>query len=291
VEQLRPSIQRLVDDLLDGVVGQSEADLIAALAYPLPVAVICELLGVPGGERAAFTQWADILVRELDAGRRPPVEELARAARACSEYFLTLAAERRRNPRSDLLSALATLDDQGSTLSEAELVGTCVLLLTAGYETTVNLIGNGTLALLRHPGQLAYLRQHPQQAPAAIEELMRYDPPVQLVTRDALDDIELGGHQIARGDRLIALIGAANRDPGAFSDPDRLDLTRPENPHLAFGAGIHFCLGAPLARMEGQIAITTLLRRVPALTLAAAGPSYRDNFVLRGPKTLPVRLA
>jgi unspecific monooxygenase len=308
VERLRPRIADLVDDLLAG--ASREIDLIAALAYPLPVVVISELLGVPAADRARFKSWSDALARGLDPDFLLPPAELARRDQArteFAEYFRELA-DRRRGPgparpsggaddtADDLLSALVTVSEHGDVLSEAELLATCILLLVAGHETTVNLIGNGALALLRHPGQLAWFRAHPEAAPGAIEELLRYDPPVQLTGRTALEDVELAGQRIERGQGVLALIGAANRDPAVFPDPDRLDLARldlarsPER-HLAFGLGIHFCLGAPLARLEGQIALTKLFQRDVTLAIDdLADLSYRDNLILRGLATLPVIL-
>ncbi|WP_327586853.1 cytochrome P450 [Nonomuraea sp. NBC_00507] len=294
VERLRPSIQVLVDELLDGVLGNTEADLVSALARPLPVTIICELLGIPARDRDSFQAWADVLVRGLDVGSRPSRQELGAAGRAASSYFLDLAEERRRHPRGDLLSSLAAANSSDNAdadvLTDAELVGTSVLLLNAGYETTVNLIGNGILTLLRHPDQLAHVRDNPQSMPAVIEELLRYDAPVQLVPRAALEDVEVGGKLIAAGDRMLVFIGAANRDPEVFANADRMDVARRNNPHLSFAAGIHFCLGAPLARLEAQLAIGTLLRRAPKLALVTEHPRFRQNFVLRGPEQLRVRL-
>ncbi|MBW8484983.1 cytochrome P450 [Actinomadura parmotrematis] len=297
VERLRPRIAALVDELLGGLRG--EVDLIAGLAYPLPVILISELLGVPPEDRDRFKGWSDILARGLDPDFLLPPAELAARDAAREEfaaYFRGLAARRRAEPRDDLLSALVAVPPGDDALTEEELLATCVLLLVAGHETTVNLIGNGTLALLRHPDQLAWLRAHPEAMPAAVEELLRYDPPVQLTLRTALADTELAGHEIAKGQLVLLLIGAANRDPAVFADPDRLDLARyldggasgPAARHLAFGLGIHFCLGAPLARLEGELALRGLLDRDPALLPGA--PAYRANLVLRGLAALPVAL-
>jgi unspecific monooxygenase len=289
IERLRPRIEQLVDELLAGASG--EVDLIATLAYPLPVILISELLGVPPADRDRFRRWSQALARGLDPGFLLPATDIAERDQARLEfgaYFRELSALRRADPRDDLLSALVAVSDGADALTEEELLATCVLLLVAGHETTVNLIGNGALALLRDPGQLAWLRAHPEAAGEAVEELLRYDPPVQLTLRAALEDVELAGATIKRGELVLLLTGAANRDPAVFPDPDRLDLRRPQSGHLSFGLGIHFCLGAPLARLEGEIALTRLFRREVNLTGRAL--TYRDNVVLRGLTALPVRI-
>jgi cytochrome P450 len=289
VERLRPRISDLVDSLLDDVSG--DVDLIATLAYPLPVVLISELLGVPPQDHHRFKAWSDALARGLDPDFILPPAEIAQRDQAraeFAEYFRELADRRREEPGDDLLSALVAVSDHGDVLTEAELLATCILLLVAGHETTVNLIGNGALALLRHPDQRTWFRAHPDAAPGAIEELLRYDPPVQLTGRSALEDAEIGGERIERGQMILLLTGAANRDPAVFPDPDRLDLTRSPERHLAFGLGIHFCLGAPLARLEGQIALTKLFER--DVTLTEDTLSYRDNLILRGLAALPVTL-
>jgi unspecific monooxygenase len=289
VERLRPRISERVDALLAGMSG--ETDLISALAWPLPVAIISELLGVPPEDTNRFKAWSDALARGLDPDFMLPPAEISRRERARDEfiaYFRALAARRRTDGGGDdLLSALVAVSDRGDVLTEAELLATCVLLLVAGHETTVSLIGNGALALLRHSDQLAWFRNHPEAAASAIEELLRYDPPVQLTARSALEDIELAGRRIERGRPVLMLLGAANRDPAVFPDPDRLDLTRKAERHLAFGLGIHYCLGAPLARLEGRLALTGLFSREVTLT---GEVSYRDNLILRGLATLPVRV-
>lgn len=284
VERLRPRVTALVDGLLSGLRG--ETDLVSGFAYPLPVAVISEMLGVPAEDHERFKGWSAALARGLDPEFLIPPAERGRREEARAEfaaYFRELAARRRAEPRDDLLSALAGIEE----LSEDELIATCILLLVAGHETTVNLIANGTLALLRHPGQLARFRADLAQAPAVVEELLRYDPPVQLSGRVALEDAEVAGQHVRAGEAVLLLLGAANRDPDVFPDPDRLDVTRAPERHLAFGLGIHFCLGAPLARLEGQIALAALARRDLAL---AGDPSYKDNLILRGMSELPVRL-
>ncbi|MFB4320151.1 cytochrome P450 [Actinomadura sp. 21ATH] len=289
IRELRPRAEQVVDGLLDGVEG--EVDLIEALAYPLPVILISELLGVPPEDRDRFRGWSDALARGLDPDFLLPADDLARRDEAREEfaaYFRDLAARRRAEPRGDLLSALVAVSDGGEVLAEEELLATCVLLLVAGHETTVNLIGNGALALLRDPELPARFRAG--SAAAAVHELLRYDPPVQLTLRAALEDREPAGTPIARGEMVLLLLGAANRDPGVFPDPDRPDLSRyaegSRTPrHLSFGAGIHYCLGAHLALIEGQVALRRLFRREVAL--GEAPLAYRDNLVLRGLSGLP----
>ena len=292
VETLRPRIQQVVDGLLARVAGAGRMDLIEDFAYPIPVVVICEMLGVPVEDHERFKSWGLDLARGLDAVLLPPgsgvVERSLAARRALAEYFRELIAARRKAPRGDLLSALIAAEEAGDSLSEDELLSTCVLLLIAGHETTVNLIGNGTLALLRHPDQLRRLREDPGVIGTAIEELLRFDGPVQRTARVPSADMTIGGREIGKGEMVMPFIGAADRDPSQFSDPERLDIGRTENRHIAFGWGIHFCLGAPLARVEGQIAINTLVRTLPKLALATDRPEYRQSLTLRGLKTLPV---
>jgi cytochrome P450 len=289
VEQLRGTAQSITDSLLDRVQAQGQMDLIADLAYPLPVTVIAEMLGIPESDRDTFHHWSDALARSLDLTDDSEVYRRASLAAAeFTEYLRELSARRRREPGSDLLSALVRVEEAGEGLSEDELYATCALLLVAGHETTINLIGNGTLALLRHPDQLRLLQAQPYLIRTAIEELLRYDSPVQLTARVALEDIPYGDVTFPRGQEVAFLLGAANHDPTVFANPGQLDITREKNPHLSFGSGIHYCLGAPLARLEGQIAINALLRRMPNLQLAIENPTYRDNYVLRGLEALPV---
>ena len=292
VETLRPHIQQIVDGLLDRVEGTGSMDLIEDFAYPLPVVVICQMLGVPVEDRERFKQWGVDIARGLDAILLPPDSDVTRrsfASRtALTDYFRALIAERRAAPRADMLSALIAAEEAGDKLSEEELLATCILLLVAGHETTVNLIGNGTLALLRHPDQLRRLRETPGLIQGAVEELLRYDGPVQRTARVPSEDVTLGGRTIAKGELVMPFTGAANRDPAQFPDPDRLDITRADSRHVGFGWGIHFCLGAPLARVEGQIALGTLVRRLPKLALATDKPEYRPSLTLRGLTTLPV---
>jgi cytochrome P450 len=292
LEKLRPGIQQIVDALLDQVAGRGSMDLIEEFAYPLPVRVICEMLGVPVQDHERFKAWGLDIARGLDAIMLPPDSEVGQRSvsgrRALAEYFRELIAERRAAPRDDMLSALIAAEEAGDTLNEEELLATCILLLVAGHETTVNLIGNGTLALLRHPAELRKLRDHPGLIGSAVEELLRFDGPVQRTARIPSEDITIGGQTIGKGELVMPFLGAADRDPAQFPDPDRLDLTRTDNRHIASGMGIHFCLGAPLARMEGQIAIKTLLARLPRLTLATDRPRFRQSLTLRGLQALPV---
>jgi len=292
VEGLRPHIQKIVDGLLARVEGAGTMDLIEEFAYPLPVTVICQMLGVPVEDRERFKQWGLDIARGLDAILLPPDSDVARrsvaARHALADYFRALIAERRAAPRGDMLSDLIAAEEAGDKLSEDELLATCILLLVAGHETTVNLIGNGTLALLRHPDQLRRLREDPGLIGSAVEELLRYDGPVQRTARIPSADVRFDGLTIGKGEMVMPFIGAADRDPAQFPDPDRLDITRTDNRHIAFGWGIHFCLGAPLARVEGQIAIGTLVQRLPRLALATDRPEYRQSLTLRGLTTLPV---
>jgi cytochrome P450 len=292
VEGLRPRIQQIVDGLLDGAAGRRSMDLIEEFAYPIPVIVICEMLGVPVEDHERFKGWSLDVARGLDLVWLGPDSEVGRrsiaARQALGEYFRGLIAQRRAAPRNDLLSGLIAAEEAGDKLNEIELLATCILLLIAGHETTVNLIGNGTLALLRHRDQLERLRREPGLIATAVEELLRFDGPVQRTARIPSEDVTFGGRTIAKGEMVMPFIGAADRDPAQFPSPDRLDIGRTDNRHIAFGWGIHFCLGAPLARIEGQIAINTLVRRLPKLELATGQPEYRQSLTLRGLKALPV---
>jgi len=292
VEGLRPRIQQIVDGLLDRVQGAGRMEVISDLAYPLPVTVISEMLGVPEEDRERIKQWSADIARSLDAIGLPTDPEIVDRGRtgrhAIGDYFRSLIPERKKRPRGDLLSLLIEAEEQGDKLSEGELLATCVLLYIAGHETTVNLIGNGLLALLRHPKELERLRDAPSLIQSAVEELLRYDGPVQRTARITNADVELAEHKIPKGSMVVPVIGAANRDPAHFPDPDRLDVSRPDNRHIAFGFGIHFCLGAPLARLEGQITLGTLLHRLPRLALSTERPEWRESQVLRGLKALPV---
>lgn len=289
VEQLRDRIQRVTDDLLDTALQNGSFDVMADLAVPLPVMVIADMLGIPDRDRDLFRGWSRDLAYTLELTDVPEVyEQGARAAAAFSAYLRDLAHERRKQPQTDLISGLVAAEEAGDKLTEQELISTCILLLVAGHETTTNLIGNGLLALLRNPDQLARLRDNPDLGRTAIEELLRYDSPVQMTSRSALQDVEYNGQRIRKGTQISFMLGAANRDPAQFDQPARLDITRDPNPHLSFSNGIHYCLGAPLARLEGQIAIQTVLRCFPNLRLPDVTPRYRETWVLRGLESLPV---
>jgi pimeloyl-[acyl-carrier protein] synthase len=290
VESLRPRIQSLVDELLDAVVETGEMDVLADLAYPLPTVVICELLGVPPEDRDKFKTWSADASRLLDGYLdKAAMDKGMVAGMYLFQYFTDLVEARRAEPRNDLLSAMLAAETAGDKLTHAELLSTATLLFIAGFETTMNLVGNGTLALLRNPDQLERMRKHPSLVRTGVEELLRYDGPVHVTARIAKEDVEIGGEVVRQGEQAVAIIGAANRDPDQFPDPDRLDVGRTPNKHLAFGGGPHFCLGAALARMEGQIAFETMLRRLPGLELATEHPTYRDHYVIRGLDELRVR--
>ena len=289
VEGLRPTIRRLTDGLVDRVDGAGEFDLIKEIAEPLPVTVIAELLGIPGSDRHHLRPWSAEICRMYELN---PTEEDARAASAASvefsEYLRGLIGERRKDPTDDLISELIHVVDEGDRLTEDEMIGTCVLILNAGHEATVNVTGNGWWALFRNPDQLALLRRDPALVPRAVEELMRYDTPLQMFERWVLEDAEICGAHVPKGQELALLFGSANHDPAAFDRPDDLDLTRDHNPHMSFGAGIHFCLGAPLARAELDVSFTTLLGRLPGMELVAE-PEWKPNYIIRGLRELWVR--
>ncbi|MEW2303585.1 cytochrome P450 [Streptomyces sp. NPDC006655] len=288
VERLKPYVTRLAAELVDSLVHKGGGDLLTDVAEPLPVAVIAEMLGIPEEDRAPLRPWsADICgMYELN----PPQETAARAVRASVEfsaYLRELIAERRRRPGDDLISGLIEAHDEDDRLTEQEMISTAVLLLNAGHEATVNATVNGWYALFRNPAQLAALRADHSLVPTAIEELMRYDTPLQLFERWVLDEIEVDGTTIPRGAEIALLFGSANHDPAVFESPGRLDLTRRDNPHISFSAGIHYCIGAPLARIELAASMTALLERAPTLSLAAE-PERKPNFVIRGLEGLAV---
>ena len=289
VAEMRDTIQGIVDRLVDEALARGEFDLLATVLEPLPVTVIAELLGIPDEDRHLLRPWsAEIcLMYELN----PSDEYAQRAARASVEfgdYLAHLSRARRANPGSDLISGLTQVVEEGDRLTEDELVGTCVLLLNAGHEASVNGSGNGWWALFRNPGELAPLRADPGLLPSAVEELLRYDTPLQLFERWVLEDSEICGVQVPKGAELGLMFGSSNRDPDVFADPDRLDLGRDPNPHISFGAGIHFCLGAPLARLEMLVAFETILRRMPDLQLLEE-PEWKPTYIIRGLKSLRVR--
>ena len=290
VAKLRPRIQAIVDELLDKVQGTGKADLVRDFAYPLPAIVICEMLGIPLEVRDHFKQWSNDIVGFVSAGQVTAHKALTaqRSVAALTEYFLSLCEQRRQHPREDLISALVIAEEEGDKLTEDELLSMCVQLFFAGFETTEGLIGNGLLALMRNPDQLKNLRDNPSLIGTAVEEFLRYDNSVQRQARVASVDLEIGGQRILQGQYLLLFIGAANRDPAQFRDPDRLDISRCENKHVAFGHGIHFCIGAPLARLEGEIAINTALRRFPGLQLMRQSLSWEELLALRKLKSLKV---
>lgn len=294
---LRPRIEQLVKELFDAIVEAGEVDVITALAYPLPLTIIGELLGAPAEDHPDLQLWSRALARGFDPDPLLlPEERQARtqAAREFVSYFRDLIAKRRAQPADDLVSALAAVEEQGDVLTEDEMLATCVTLLVAGHETSVNLVGNGILALIRHPDQYAMLRANPELAASAVEEMLRYDSPVHMTTRMAHEKAEIAGHTFQPGDGVVLLFGSANRDPAAFPDPDRFDITRysgstPVKRHLTFSLGIHYCLGAPLARLEMEIVLHELIRRGLTMTMTTEELPYRRNLVLRGIDTFPAR--
>ena len=293
VMALRPLIERIVAHLISRMAACGETDLIAAFAYPLPASVIAGMIGVPIEDLERFKIWSDEIAAFVGSALATPDkrERGERGAREMSAYFREIIADHRKQPKDDILSALLAVEESGSGFSEDELVASCILLLFAGHETTTNLVGNGMLALLRHADALAALRRDRALAASAVEEMLRYDGPTQAMTRIALEDVRLDDASpvIGTGDRVFALLNAANRDPRVFAEPDRFDVTRGDTRHISFGFGIHFCLGAPLARLEGQIAVAALVERLPDLALVTETPEWSDSFVLRGVKSLPVR--
>lgn len=291
IETLRPRIRQLVDERLDTMAGAGEVDVMEALAFPLPVAVIGELVGVPPDEREQFRPLVEAARRaEQPNASHEAVAEAERADDAIEAYFVELIARRRARPTDDLLSALIAVRDGGGPLSEDELVATVTQLFVAGFVTTTNLIGNGLLALLRHPAELARLRADPRLVPSAVEEILRYDSPIQMNGRAVLAPTVVGGQDLQPGESLMVLIGAANRDPGRFPDPDRFDVARPDNQPLSFGWGIHHCLGAGLARLEGDVVSGQLVERFSSIELLDDDPPRQPGFFLRGLTSLPVRV-
>lgn len=286
VAALEPRIREMVDGLLDNMEGKGRFDVIADLAFPLPVIVIAEMLGVPPEDREQFNEWSNtvsLIVDPLLNERQ--VGQVQQAVDEVFTYFEAVAEERRRDPRDDLVSALVTAEVDGERLERDDLLVNLLLVLVAGNETTRNLIGNGTLALLHNPDELQRLRDDPALLNGAIDEFLRFDSPVQLDSRIAREPVELHGKRIAPGQRIICLLGAANRDPQAFPHADKLDVGRSAANHLAFGRGIHYCLGSPLARLEGHVAFEALLPRLSGLRLAEE-PRYRDQVTLRGLESL-----
>ncbi len=287
VEELRPEIRRVTTQLLDQLTGQSQFDFVDDFAYPLPVTVICRILGVPREDEPQFHQWVKGIVETV--GLRPETQLRRReeAIKHLHQYLGTLIERHRKQPGDNLLSRMATETDPSGRMADPYLIATATLLLIAGHETTVNLLSNGMLTLLRQPAAFDRLRQRPDLVPAAVEEMLRYEPPVQfLPSRTTLDDLPVGDATIPKGVLVTLAIAAGNRDPARFPDPDHFDPERPDNAHLGFGSGIHYCFGAPLARTEAQIAFAELVRRLEKPGLVVDPPPYRPSPLLRGPEHL-----
>jgi cytochrome P450 len=291
VESLRPRVEGLVREMLDEAESRGEMDIVTDLGVPLPIIVIAEMLGIPAEDREHFKRWSDGVARGLNANTMEQVRVAGAASKELEEYLRPIAEERRANPREDLLSSLLAAEEEGDKLSMDEVFATVILLLVAGNETTTNLIGNGMLALLEHPSELNRLRDQPDLIESAIEELLRWDSPVQATSRNAKEDLEFAGRKINKGAQLILHLGAANRDPAHFPEPNRLDIGRQENRHLSFSHGMHYCLGAPLARLESQVAIGQMVARFPNMRRKPVDLEWADNIILHGIKSLPVRLA
>ncbi|GGI99472.1 cytochrome P450 [Streptomyces brasiliensis] len=296
VAGMRDEIAEITEELIDAFRDRKRVDIVDDFAYPLPVTVICRLLGVPREDEPTFRQWSETIIEGVDirAGEDPTERVRAgeQARTAMGRYLLDLAEQRRGNPGDDMLSAFVNEKDPAARLTSEELMGTAATLLVAGHETTVNLITNGMLTLLRHPDQLERLRREPDLMPRAVEELLRYEPPVQmLVQRTPLADVEVAGTTIPRGAPLVLVLASGNRDPQRFRDPDRFDPAREDNEHFGFGGGVHICYGAALARLEAQIALAALLRRLGSPRLVEDPPPYRSSAVLRGPRHLPVEFS
>ena len=290
VEQMRPHVQWIVDSLLNAVQAKGEMDAIHDLAHPLPILVVSQMLGLPAEERGRFKQWSDDLFAILGSVPHAP-ESMERASRSLVEltdYLTTLSHARRQQPQNDLISALVGVVEEGERLTQEELIANVTILLSAGHETTSNLIGNGLLVLLRNPEQMQKLRGHPKLVSSAVEEMMRYDNPVQIAYRSAAADVEIGGKYMRKGQLANSVLAAGNRDPERFSEPDRFDISRAEGRHLGFGLGIHFCIGAPLVRLEAQIAFNTILHRFPELHLATENLEWQEHPIFRGVKSLPL---
>ena len=294
IDQLRPRIQQIIDELLDAVDDAAYIDVIGDLAYPLPASVIMELLGVPLEDRPRLKAWTTDRISFIGSIQNAPdplalATRAAQSASAMNVYFREVIEERRVRPKGDLISLLIAVEED-DRLSEEEIIANCSLLLSAGHETTTNLIGNGLLALLRHPSQLTRLIDEPDRMQSAVEELLRFDSPVQLAPRASIAEIQLAGVSIPAGQRVTLMLGAANRDGEYFNNPNRLNVEREPNEHLSFGFDRHFCLGAHLARLEAQLAFSTLLRRYPGLALDGSPLQWVSNLAYRGLKALPVKL-
>jgi cytochrome P450 len=292
VRELRGHIQQIATRLIDDIVarGTGHMDLLADFAEPLPAIVTSEMLGVPVEDHARLKDWSVTFAQMLGNFQHNPdrLADVHRAVEGLTAYFQDAVREQRRNPRKGLIQTLMTSEVDGDRLSDEEIIANCIVTMVGGLETTTNLIGNGMLSLLRNPDQLARLRREPDIMPAAVEELLRYESPSQHTARLAPDDVVLGGKKIRKGQAVYAVMAAGNRDPVQFPNPDRLDFDRPDNRHLAFGWGAHFCFGAPLARVEGQIAFESLLRRFAVLEMTGDPLVWRDNLGLRGLESLPL---
>jgi cytochrome P450 len=290
VEGLRGDIEELVAELLDAVQASGRMDFVADFAYPLPAIVIARMLGVPAERREQFMRWSDNLTAYSGTGRADPdiAQAASRSAAELTALFKELADVRRTAPQPDLLSRLVEAEEEGDRLTEQELLGMCGFLIVAGHETTMALLSNGMLALLRYPDQLQRLRDEPELIGSAVEEMLRFDSPIQHQTRSAAVAVEIGGRRIEAGHRVMPFLGAANRDPEKFNEPDRFDISRDPNPHLAFGFGPHYCIGAPLARLEAEIALAAILQRCTHLELVDDQPPFRHHTSQRNPTRLPI---
>lgn len=292
VDDMSPRVQAVVDRLLDTIDGAGQMDVIGDFAYPLPAIVIAETLGVPATDRDQFKRWTDDIVAFMGTGLAD-VDTVRRSNQALLEtkqWLLRFIAQRRHSPQDDLLSSLVAAEQRGDLRDETELVATCITLLIGGHETTTGLIGNGLLALWRHPNELQRLKDDPGLITSAVEEFLRYDTSFQRAWRRTAVDVQIGGKKIPKGQPVSLMLGAANRDPTKFPDPDRLDIRRKPNAHTSFGAGVHFCAGAPLGRREASIAFNTLLRRFPDLQIEEADHEWQQSNTFHMLKTLPVRI-
>lgn len=291
VSGLAPHIESIANDLLDAAEAKGEIDIIHDFAFPLPITVIAQMLGVPHQDRDLFREHSHALTATLEpTPSLKGVDAGNKAVDALIDYLRPLVAERRKNPQKDLISSLIAAEEEGNKLTEEELLQNCVLLLVAGHETTVNLIGNSILDLLRHPEQWEMIKADPSLIPAAVQETLRYDSPIQLVRRLAAEDMELGGQKIKDGDMVSIALGAANHDPAVFDNPDVFNIKREQKRNLAFSQGIHHCLGASLAEAEGRIALQTISKRFPNLKLKSTKLDWRESPVFRGVNTLPATI-
>jgi len=290
VERIRPQMVEIAEGLLDGLPEPGKIDVVADFSIPFPIIVIAAMLGVPASDRERFKAWSTDIAGSLGGPFQPPdvIERSVTASNEIADYFRDQIAARRAEPRDDLLSALAAAEEEGDLLTEDELIATCILLLVAGNETTTNLIGSGMFTLLQNPDERRKLQANPSLMTSAVEEMLRYEPAAQMTSRIANEGAELGGVRFEPGQVILPVLAAANRDPAHFPEPDRFDIERHPNRHLAFGQGIHYCLGAPLAVAEARIAFDALLRRMPEPQAAFEAPDWGQSFILRGLKSLPV---